>query len=84
MNEAPPDALALFLVDTLRRRLELGHQKLNQIFIRADARTLIHVVPQLLLCDGVLGCPTLGVTVALAVAAAEITPIYTDSRLLLL
>ena len=51
---------------------ELGYQKLNQIFIRADARTLVNLVPQLLLCDGVLGCPTLGVTAALAVAAAEI------------
>ena len=42
-----------------------------QLFVCTDARALVNVVPQLLLCGSVLSCPALGIAVTLAVASAE-------------
>ena len=47
--------------------------EIYQVVACADARTLVNVVPQLLLCGSVLSCPALGIAVTLAVASAEPT-----------
>ena len=49
--------------------------EIYQAVVCADARTLVNVVPQLLLCGSVLSCPALGIAVTLAVASAEVPPI---------
>ena len=43
-----------------------------QLFVCADARTLVGVSPQLLLRGSMLSCPALGIAVSLAVASAEV------------
>ena len=40
--------------------------EIYQAVVCADARTLVNVVPQLLLCDSMLSCPALGIAVTLA------------------
>ena len=55
--------------------------EIYQVVVCADARTLVSVVPQLLLRGSVLSCPAimiavaLATAVALAVASAEVPPI---------
>ncbi len=49
--------------------------EIYQAVVCADARTLVNVVPLLLLCGSVLSCPALGIAVTLAVASAEVPPI---------
>ena len=50
----------------------LPPSEINQLFVCADARTLVGVSPQLLLRGSVLSCPALGIAVTLAVASAEV------------
>ncbi len=47
--------------------------EIYQAVVCADARTLVNVVPQLLLCGSVLSCPALGIAVTLAVARCRST-----------
>ena len=46
--------------------------EIYQVVVCADARTLVNVVPQLLLCGSVPSCPALVIAVTLAVASAEV------------
>ncbi len=46
--------------------------RIYEVVVCADARILVNVVPQLLLCGSVLSCPALGITVTLAVASVEV------------
>ena len=53
----------------------LPPSEIYQLFVCADARTLVDAVPRLLLRDSVLSSPALGIAVTLAVASAEVPPI---------